>query len=186
MISTDNCHFKTKWCAGCLQSTRMTPKPNIYTFNVTNIEGQSVPLSTYKGKVLLIVNTASECGFTPQYAQLETLYRTYRDMGFTVLSFPCNDFGKQEPLDGKALHEFCELQFRTTFPVFEKVTVKGKEAHPLFQFLANKKLNGVLNSAPRWNFHKYLINRQGQVVDYFFPFTHPTSNRVCKAIEELL
>jgi glutathione peroxidase len=107
-------------------------------------------------------------------------------MGFTVLSFPCNDFGKQEPLDGKALQEFCELQFRTTFPVFEKVTVKGKEAHPLFQFLANKKLNGVLNSAPRWNFHKYLINRQGQVVDYFFPFTHPTSKRVCKAIEELL
>ncbi len=166
--------------------TIMKKVPNIYSFEAIHIEGQTVPISTFKDKVLLIVNTASECGFTPQYAQLETLYRTYRDQGFSVLAFPSNDFGKQEPLTGKELEEFCESQFRTTFPVFEKVTIKGANAHPLFQFLASKKLNGKLNSTPRWNFHKYLINRKGEVVDYFFPFTKPTSDRVCKAIEELL
>ncbi len=160
--------------------------PAIYPIEVKHIEGEMIPLSNFKNKVLLIVNTASECGFTPQYAELETLYRRYRDMGFVVLAFPCNDFGKQEPLAGKELEQFCELQFRTTFPVFEKVTVKGAKAHPLFKFLASKTLNGKLNSTPRWNFHKYLINRKGEVVDYFFPFTKPTSDTICKAIEELL
>lgn len=162
----------------------MSKKPTLYSFEVTDIEGKTISLASFKNSVLLIVNTASEGVFKPQYAELETLYRTYRDRGFVVLAFPSNDFGKREP--NKEQPTFSDVQFRTTFPLFEPVHVKGKHVHPLFKFLADKDQNGVLNSKPRWNFHKYLINRKGQVVDYFFPFTPPTSDRVCNAIEALL
>jgi glutathione peroxidase len=160
--------------------------PNIHSFSVQNIEGDFVDLSAYKDKVLLIVNTASECGFTPQYKELEQLYKLYKDRGFEILAFPSNDFGKQEPLEGKNLKNFCDLHFRITFPLFEKVHVTGYKAIPLFQFLSNKNLNGKVNMSPKWNFQKYLINRRGEVVDYFFPFTRPTSSSIRKAIERLL
>lgn len=160
--------------------------PNIYSFTVQNIEGDTVNLSQFKDKVLLIVNTASECGFTPQYKELEQLYKLYKERGFEILAFPSNDFGKQEPLGGKQLQNFCDLHFRITFPLFEKVIVTGHRAIPLFQFLSNKQLNGKVNMSPKWNFQKYLINRKGEVVDYFFPFTRPTSTSIRKAIERLL
>jgi glutathione peroxidase len=158
----------------------------IYPFKATTIEGIEQSMESYRGKVVLIVNTASECGYTPQYTDLEELYKLYRDRGFTVLAFPSNDFGKQEPLSGDELAAYCTMHFRTTFPVFEKSVVKGENAIPLFQFLSNKSKNGKINSAPKWNFHKYLINRKGVVVDYYFPFTKPTSRRVKKGIERLL
>jgi glutathione peroxidase len=159
---------------------------NIYSFNVQNIKGEIVELSAYKNKVVLIVNTASECGFTPQYKELEQLYNNYKEKGFEILAFPSNDFGKQEPLTGKNLQNFCELNFRISFPLFEKVIVTGHRAIPLFQFLSTKSLKGKVNMSPKWNFQKYLINRKGEVVDYFFPFTRPTSASISKAIERLI
>jgi glutathione peroxidase len=143
-------------------------------------------MDTFQNKVLLIVNTASECGFTPQYKELEELYKQYQEKGFEVLAFPSNDFGKQEPLNGKEIGEYCSIHFRTTFPLFEKVKVVGINALPLYQFLSNKKQNGKVNIAPKWNFQKYLVNRKGEVVDYFLPFTKPTSPAIKKAIERLL
>jgi glutathione peroxidase len=163
-----------------------TSTQNIYPFKVTSIEGVDILLEQYKNKVLLIVNTASECGYTPQYKDLEELYKQYRDKGFEVLAFPSNDFGKQEPLNGAAIAEYCSIHFRTTFPVFNKVVVKGSKAIPLYQFLSNKSQNGKVNVEPKWNFQKYLVNRKGEVVDYYFPFTKPTSSRVKKGIERLL
>ncbi len=168
-----------------MPKTKSTPK-SIYPFTVTTIEGVDTTLDTFKGKVVLIVNTASECGYTPQYKELEELYKQYRDQGFEILAFPSNDFGNQEPLNGKEIENFCSTHFRTTFPVFEKVSVKGETAIPLYRFLSNKNLNGSVNIAPKWNFQKYLINRKGEVVDYYFPFTKPTSRRIKKGIERLL
>jgi glutathione peroxidase len=164
---------------------RKTDK-TIYPFSATTIEGVELQMEQYRGKVLLIVNTASECSYTPQYKDLEALYKLYRDRGFEILAFPSNDFGKQEPREGDELSEYCISHFRTTFKVFEKSTVKGKNAIPLFRFLSNKNENGHVNIAPKWNFQKYLVNRKGEVVDYYFPFTKPTSGRVKKGIEKLL
>lgn len=163
-----------------------TSDRTVYPFNVTTIEGVQQSMGKYRGKVLLIVNTASEYAFTSQYQELEQLYKQYRDRGFEVLAFPSNDFGKQEKSAGTNLLEDYIAHFRTSFTVFEKSKVTGKNALPLFKFLSNKSENGNVNIAPKWNFQKYLINRNGEVVDYFFPFTKPTSSRVKKGIERLL
>lgn len=160
--------------------------PTVHPFKVKLLSGQEKNLSDYKGKVLLIVNTASGCGFTPQLEELQKLRDQFATEGFEILGFPSNDFGGQEPLDGEAIHEFCEVNFGVKFPMFEKVMVRGSEAHPLFKFLSKKELNGKFNSTPKWNFHKYLINRKGEVVDYFYPFTKPSSSRVKKNIVRLL
>lgn len=159
---------------------------SIHQFTVKNLAGKDVKLEDYKGKALLIVNTASKCGYTPQLAQLEKLHEKYKDKGFAVLGFPSNDFGGQEPLEGKAIEEFCEVNYGVTFPVFEKVHVKGSKAAPLFKFLSDKKLNGEVSSTPKWNFHKYLIDKEGRVVDYFYTITTPDAPRVARAIEKLL
>jgi glutathione peroxidase len=158
----------------------------VHQFSVTTVDGEQIELSHFKGKVLLIVNTASECGFTGQYRELEELYLTYKNKGFEVLGFPSNDFGKQEPLQGEAIKEYCSLYFKTTFPLFEKVKVIGSQAIPLFKFLSSKAENGKFSMSPKWNFHKYLVNKQGEVSDYFFPFTKPTSSTIKNAIERLL
>ena len=159
---------------------------NIYSFKVKNIDEENVSLSNYMGNVILIVNTASECGFTPQYKELEKLYQLYKDKDFVILAFPSNDFGGQEPLTGKEIKEFCDIKFHITFPVFDKVHVKGKSADELYRFLSSKKLNGHLNSTPKWNFHKYLINKNGEVVDYFYSFTKPSSKKIKQGIEKLI
>ena len=159
---------------------------NIYQFKVQNLQNETISLDQYAGKVLLIVNTASECGFTPQYAELEELAQTYRSKGFEVLAFPCNDFGGQEPLEGNAIGEFCSLKFRNSFPVFAKVKIKGDQAHELYKFLSNKSRNGCTSLAPKWNFHKYLINKEGKVVDYYLSITKPNSSKIKQAIEKLL
>lgn len=164
----------------------MNVKHTIYPFKVKLLNGKEKTLSDYKGKVLLVVNTASGCGFTPQLKELQALREEYIDKGFEVLGFPSNDFGRQEPLDGSAINEFCEVNFGVQFPMFEKIMVRGSEAHPLYKFLSEKKLNGNLSSTPRWNFHKYLINKEGEVVDYFFSFTKPSSSKVKKKIQRLL
>ncbi len=163
-----------------------TDKANVYQFTVKDLSGEEVSLNDYRGKVLLIVNTASECGFTPQYRELEELYNTYKNRGFEILAFPSNDFGGQEPLQGHAIAQFCENNYKTTFPVFDKVRVKGEFAHPLFKFLSDKKQNGKVGTSPKWNFQKYLVDKNGKVVDYYLSITSPTSTKVKKAIEKLL
>ena len=147
----------------------------IYDYSAAAIDGKTVPLSDYKGQVLLIVNTASECGFTPQYAGLEALYRELKPLGFSVLGFPCNQFGAQEPADEKDIAQFCSKNYDVTFPMFAKVDVNGNSAHPLFRYLQAAKA-GVLGSEPiKWNFTKFLIDRQGNVVGRFGSSTKPTA-----------
>ncbi|WP_410221150.1 glutathione peroxidase [Pedobacter sp.] len=164
----------------------MDIKPNIYPFKVKLLNGEEINLSAYKGKVILIVNTASGCGFTPQLKDLQELRESFNTNEFEVLGFPSNDFGRQEPLEGNAIGEFCEMNYGVKFPIFEKIMVRGNAAHPLYKFLSDKKLNGNINSTPRWNFHKYLINKKGEVVDYFYPFTKPNSSKIKKKIQKLL
>ena len=158
---------------------------SIYRFNVQRLNGEELNLSAYKNKVLLIVNTASQCGFTPQLKDLVALKNDFSGKDFEILAFPSNDFGGQEPLEGEELAQFCEVQ-RVNYPVFEKIRVRGPYADPLYQFFANKKENGVLGSVPRWNFHKFLINKSGVVTDFFYPFTKPTSSKIKKKIVRLL
>ncbi|MDB5668852.1 MAG: glutathione peroxidase [Alphaproteobacteria bacterium] len=151
---------------------------------VETADGATADLSPYAGKVLLIVNTASKCGFTPQYEGLEALYRKYKDRGFAVLAFPCNQFGAQEPGDADEIASFCRLTYDVTFPVFAKIDVNGAEAAPLFRHL-KKEAKGVLGSeAIKWNFTKFLVDRSGDVVERYAPTTKPEA--IEKDIERLL
>ncbi|WP_443946334.1 glutathione peroxidase [Pedobacter sp. AW1-32] len=160
--------------------------PNIYPFKVKKVNGEEQPLSAYRNKVLLIVNTASECGFTPQLKELQQLKEEINHPDFEILGFPSNDFGKQEPLEGSDIQQFCEINYGVEFPVFGKIMVRGAHTHPLYQFLSEKKQNGKLNSKPKWNFHKYLLNRKGELQDFFYPFTKPLNSRIKKNIQRLL
>ncbi len=159
---------------------------SIYQFRVKDIDGREVSLSDYQGKVLLIVNTASNCGFTSQLEAMEELYQEYKDQGFEVLAFPSNDFLDQEPREGKEIKDFCRDNFHTSFTIFEKTNVKGRYASDLFKFLANRSRNGRISSRPKWNYHKYLVDRKGKVVNYFYSFTSPSSDKFKSAIEALL
>ena len=145
----------------------------VYDFEAQQINGQPVALSQFKGQVMLIVNTASACGFTPQFAGLEDLHKTYGERGLVVLGFPCNQFGKQEPGDEGAISEFCELNFGVSFPLFKKVDVNGSDAHPLFVNL-KKSAPGLLGSQGiKWNFTKFLLSADGTVIKRFAPTTKP-------------
>jgi glutathione peroxidase len=158
---------------------------SIYRFIVQKLNGDEVSLSAYTNKVLLIVNTASQCGFTPQYKELVALKNEFAGSDFEILAFPSNDFGGQEPLEGKGITQFCE-NIGVNFPVFDKIRVRGPYADALYQFFADKKQNGILSSVPRWNFHKFLISRSGIVTDFFYPFTKPMSSKIRKKITRLL
>ncbi|TCD17096.1 glutathione peroxidase [Pedobacter psychrodurus] len=160
--------------------------PNIYSFKVKKINGEEQPLSAYRNKVVLIVNTASACGFTPQLKELQQLKDEINSPDFEILGFPTNDFGKQEPLNGSDISSFCEINHGVKFPVFDKIMVRGAHAHPLYQFLSEKKQNTKLSSKPRWNFHKYIVNKNGELEDYFLPFTKPLSSKIKKKIQQLL
>jgi glutathione peroxidase len=158
--------------------------PSIYDFSATSIEGQIVNLSTYKDKVLLIVNTASQCGFTPQYQGLQALYNQYASQGFVILGFPCNQFGQQEPGSAAEIQSFCESRFGVTFPLFQKVDVNGNDAHPLFQYLT-KTAPGLLGTETiKWNFTKFLVDRQGKVIERYASLAKPED--LGKAIQKLL
>ena len=144
----------------------------IYDFKVRNAKGVEVPMTEYQGKVLLIVNTATGCGFTPQYEGLQKLYDKYRDKGLEILDFPCNQFGHQAPGTEDEILEFCTLKYKTTFPLFAKIDVNGKDADPLFVFLKKQK-GGFLGDDIKWNFTKFLVSRDGTVVDRYAPMTTP-------------
>lgn len=145
---------------------------NIYDFTVKDNKGNDVSLSEYQGKVLLVVNTATGCGFTPQYEGLEKLYDTYKEQGFVVLDFPCNQFGHQAPGTDEEINQFCSLKYNTSFPRFKKIDVNGKNAEPLYKWLKESK-KGLVTAAIKWNFTKFLIDRNGNVVERFAPITTP-------------
>jgi glutathione peroxidase len=163
------------------------PASRLYSFSAPLPDGRVVQLEEFRGRVLLVVNTASECGFTPQYAGLELLYRRYRERGFSVLAFPCNQFGRQEPGSDSQIAEFCERQFGVSFPVFCKIDVNGPKTHPLYAYLKSKKM-GVLGFVSRgripWNFTKFVCGRSGEVIGRFAPSTQP--ERLATTIENLL
>ncbi len=146
---------------------------SVYDFEVTTIMGLPRSMGDYRGKLLLIVNTASECGFTPQYAGLQELYETYHDRGLEVLGFPCNQFGKQEPGSNEEIQHFCRVNYGVTFPMFDKINVNGANAHPLFRYLKNQAPGALGTKAIKWNFTKFLVGRDGHVVARFAPSVAP-------------
>jgi glutathione peroxidase len=162
-------------------SAAESPCPPVLDHKLANLQDVPVSLCQFQGKVLLVVNTASECGYTPQYDGLEKLYRRYRDKGFVVLGFPANDFGGQEPGSNKEIAQFCRLNYGVTFPMFAKTSVVGANANPLYRALAART-----GKPPHWNFHKYLIDRAGQPVAAFESAVEPADPRITVHIEKLL
>lgn len=156
---------------------------NFYQFSATSLQGKEIGMDTYKGKVILVVNTASKCGFTPQYEGLELLYEKYKDDGLVILGFPCNQFGNQEPGSEKEIAVGCLINYGVTFPMFSKVDVNGDSAHPIYKYL-KKQLAGLFGSKIRWNFAKFLIDRNGIPVKRYSPATAP--EKLVKDIEKLL
>lgn len=157
-----------------------------YSFAFESIDGTPLPLSDFRGRAVLVVNTASRCGFTKQYAGLQTLYETYKDQGFIVLGVPANNFANQEPGTDAEIKKFCEGIYRITFPLTEKTSVVGRDAHPFYKWAAAQKKGGVLFSVPRWNFHKYLIDADGKLVGSFASATTPEDKDLRAAIEAVL
>lgn len=161
------------------QPNKKTSKMNIYSIRINDLQGNNLDFSEFKGKKILFVNVASKCGFTPQYEGLQKLYDTYKDK-LVVVGVPCNQFGKQEPGSSNEIQQFCKVNYGVTFPITEKIDVKGDEQHPLYQFLTQKEKNGVKNSSVKWNFQKYLIDEKGNFVDYWYSLTKPQSKKITK------
>ncbi|MER3430614.1 MAG: glutathione peroxidase [Blastocatellia bacterium] len=159
---------------------------SIYDFTVKDIDGNDVSLGKFKGSVLLIVNTASRCGYTPQYESLQGVFQQYRDRGFYVLGFPANNFMGQEPGTEKEIKEFCTLKYNVSFPMFSKISVTGSDQHPLYRFLTNKKTNPDFGGDISWNFNKFLIDRNGKIVARFGSKDKPDDPSVIAAIEKAL
>lgn len=159
-------------------------KDNIYNHSCNDNSGNLQNLSAFEGQALLIVNTASKCGFTPQYNGLQELQEKFKDSGFSVLAFPCNQFGGQEPGSSEEIQEFCTVNYGINFPIFEKVDVKGEDAHPLFKYLTSEKKGLLGSESIKWNFTKFLINKEGKPISRFAPNTTP--EKISKEIETLL
>lgn len=160
----------------------VNPTKTVYDFTLNSIDGEPVSLKKYEGKVLLIVNVASQCGLTHQYEELQALYEAHKDEGFEILGMPANNFLGQEPGTDAEIKAFCTSKFQVSFPMFSKISVKGKNMHPLYHYLTKKAENGVVDAPIKWNFQKFLINKQGKVVRAFAPRTSVTENSVKQAI----
>ena len=166
------------------QSQNTIPKAHsVLEFTMQTVDGESRPLAQYKGDVLMIVNTASKCGYTPQYETLEQLYRTYRDKGFRILAFPANNFLWQEPGTNEEIKKFCTEKYNVTFDIFGKISVKGRDKHPLYKYITE---DSPLPGEIKWNFQKYLVDRGGKIASRFAPATDPMSNEVREKVEQLL
>ena len=159
---------------------------SVLDFRVKDIDGKDVDLARFRGKVLLIVNTASQCGYTPQYKDLEAIYAKYKGQGFEVLAFPANEFGFQEPGTDEQIKEFCSTNYKVSFPLFSKIVVGGKKTHPLYEFLTSNTTNPKFAGPIQWNFTKFLVNRKGEVIDRFPPEDNPSAAKVTGAIEKAL
>jgi glutathione peroxidase len=162
------------------------PAKNVLDFSLKGISGQETALNQFRGKVLLLVNTASKCGFTPQFKALEEIYKRYKDQGLVILGFPANNFLWQEPGTDKEIAEFCMINYGVSFPMFSKISVRGKNIHPLYKFLIEKETNPGFAGKIAWNFTKFLVDRQGNIVARFEPKTVPDDPQVIAAIEKAL
>jgi len=156
---------------------------NIYQFKVKTLDEEDFDFSSLKGKKVMIVNTASECGLTPQYKDLQAIYDAYKDKNFVIIGFPANNFGSQEPGTNKEIAEFCQLNYGVSFPMMSKISVKGNDMHPIYQFLTQKAKNGLEDSEVAWNFQKYLINEKGELVKVITPKTLPTDAEIVNWIK---
>ncbi|WP_040559977.1 glutathione peroxidase [Kordia algicida OT-1] len=170
---------KAKLHSNVVVETKEIP---VYDIAINDLAGKPISLKDFKGKNILFVNVASKCGFTKQYKELQLLSDTYKE-NLVVIGCPCNQFGKQEPGNSEQIQEFCELNFGVTFLLTEKLDVKGKNQHPLYEWLTTKKLNGRRNSKVRWNFQKYLIDQNGKLIDYFYSITKPSSKKITKYLD---
>lgn len=169
---------------GCTAEERTAPTGTVHQFKVKTIDGTEKSLSDYKGRVLLIVNVASRCGYTSQYANLEALHKAHAAKGLSILGFPANNFGGQEPGSNAEIKEFCSTKFNVTFDMFEKISVKGGDKHPLYAYLTSGGGNGDMSGEVGWNFEKFLINKNGQIVKRFKSGVDPMSDELIKAIEQ--
>lgn len=160
-----------------MTTQKVTPLTSVYDIQVEDIHGNSMNLSQFKGRKMLIVNTASECGFTPQYKQLQELFDKYGDK-IVVLAFPSNDFGAQEPADNQTINEFCQVRFGVSFPLFAKISVKGPAKHPLYAWLSDASQNGWNNQEPAWNFCKYFVDEDGHLLNYFNSSVDPLDKQI--------
>jgi len=158
----------------------------VYDFTLNSIDGQAAPLSAYQGKVLLLVNVASKCGFTPQYEQLEAIYEKYKAKGLVVIGFPANNFMAQEPGTNQEIKEFCTRKYNVSFPMYSKISVKGDDRAPLYQFLTDKDANPATGGEIKWNFTKFLVGRDGKIIARFEPAVKPDAPQVVAAIEKAL
>jgi glutathione peroxidase len=167
-------------------SSAMFGASSVLDFTMNSIDGKSTPLASYKGKVLLVVNVASRCGYTPQYTQLESVYEKYKDKGLIVMGFPANNFMGQEPGTDAEIKTFCSTKYNVSFPMFSKISVKGSDKAPLYQFLTDKSSNPSTGGEIQWNFTKFLVDRDGKVVKRFEPNVKPDAPEVLSAIESAL
>lgn len=165
------------------QPSAAVPAESFFDLSATDIKGELIKLDRFKGKKVMVVNTASECGYTPQYAQLQELYTAYKDKGFVILGFPSNDFGGQEPGTEKDIAQFCQKNFGVTFPLMSKVSTKGPEQHAVYHWLTNSSQNGVMDTEVKWNFHKYLIDEKGHLVMSLQSGVEPSDERIINWIE---
>ena len=164
-----------------LSNVLIASAQSIYDSKINTIDGVSIDFNDFKGKYILFVNVASKCGFTKQYAQLEELYQAYKN-DLVVIGLPCNQFGGQEPGDAQEIKSFCTENFGVSFIITEKINTKGSELHPIYAWLTDKKLNGKINSTVKWNFQKYLLNKDGKLIDYFNSTTSPMSSKITKQL----
>ncbi len=162
---------------------RGQPSSSIHQFTATSIEGKTIDLKDFKGKKLIIVNTASECGLTPQFKQLQEVYDMYKDKGLVIIGFPTNDFAHQDPGNNSEIKTFCQRNYGVTFLMMEKITIKGKDMHPIYKWLSSKSLNGVMSTSVKWNFQKYLIDENGYLVRSVSPWKKPDCRKIIKWLE---
>jgi glutathione peroxidase len=165
---------------------KLTSSNSIYQYSVTDIDGKEVALSKYKGKVIVIVNVASKCGLTPQYESIQKFYETYKDKNLVVLGFPANNFMGQEPDNDQDIKSFCTNKYNVSFPMFSKISVKGNDKHILYKHLTTKELNGVADSDVKWNFQKYIINKEGMVITHFSPQTKVDSKAFLAYVDSII
>jgi glutathione peroxidase len=168
-----------------IMATSLFAGSGVYNFTLNSIDGQPAPLAAYQGKVVLLVNVASQCGYTPQYSALEAIYEKYKDQGFVILGFPANNFGAQEPGTNEEIKTFCTRKYSVTFPMYSKISVKGADQAPLYTYLTKETGTGIAGDI-KWNFTKFLVDREGKVIQRFEPAVTPDSKEVTAAIEKQL
>ena len=178
ILILSSCQNQAQNNTKAMEMQKPVQSQTIYQFKVTDLYGKEFDFSTLKGKKILIVNTASECGLTPQYKDLEAIYRKYKDKNFVIVGFPANNFGSQEPGSNEQIAKFCQMNYGVTFPMMSKISVKGKDIHEVYKFLTQKDKNGLQDSQVEWNFQKYLINEEGKLIKVLSPRVLPTDSEI--------